>query len=1118
MLNYHQLSRLLLLLLLSFVLISTAQAHSAQAQQNPLPASALAQQTTVAENPYWWWSLAQVFDDGNWEIYLRRYNQQNQPEVMRLTNHPAADVEAQFNYGAERIVFVSDRDTTTPQVKNTEIYLMDADGANLRRLTNNPARDEMPAWSPTGHKIAWASAQNDSMEIYTMNSDGSGVQRLTYLAGEDTYPTWSPDGQMLAWVRQGAKTGELWLMNADGSNQHRLSEPLRYLSRPLWSPDGRYLVFSYFPNSKDLGRIGLIQRDGANLHELACDMADVYEDRTVGGWSPDGSTLYYNRYNYNQKGQLLWTQVWAMSIIDGNCTFGGGDQWNERRFKVFTALVSADPWPPTSSLQPVPPYSRLPNLLVALTGKDQGRSGIAYYTVQYRPSYNLAWLEGSSGGALLNLDNLSAGKIFLRSRAVDQANHEEAWPSSNEGEASTLMYRWLIQGRLTDQRGVPLAQQSLLLNPAAIEERTTTDDGVFLLRVGDGERFLLNNTMGLAAGQDWTRPLYQAPTANLLRNGDFEAAALTDWHSSGAPAPQLTKQPSYNGQQVLRLGATCTGDCVPTLPDLFMPCQPNSTPGCLQPPGTTLPYNLRPVTLFTDAANNLHFFGRSDQDELIYQHGRPDAAWDASTKLADHAIIHTAALEKNGTLHAVWGSTMNDGALFYGKRTASGNWEETQLIGSGLAAELALDSQNRPHLFYLGNNPYPSNQQSLHYRSMLPSGVWSEPLDLATYPFSSNLLTTVYHDIVITPDDRVHLVWGKPEMADGTSLYRLVHKVRETNGSWQPETTIALSAVLEKVELFSSVQGDLHLFWIQNGIGFYATKPVNDPWSAAEAIGRFTFVTQDAADTLHLFEPPHWNVPGAYRYKAPNQRWSDSLPISAPAPTPYLMAIRAGAANTIHALWSRDISSTPNYEPTARVTTTTDSQIQQVVTIPATMHRPTFSFIYALDGGVTGASHLAVTVQQEVTTTQVFSATQPTPWTLGWVDMTPWQGKTITLTIKLHQAATDLRTRAYLDELALTAWQTAVPHTFAPQQVDVGVAATLVISGENFIPMPTIKVEETLLTNVQQLDDQTVGADLPATLSPGRYRLWLTNPGNTVSSYIGQLQVGKPLFLPVIAR
>jgi WD40-like Beta Propeller Repeat len=84
------------------------------------------------------------------------------------------------------ITFVSYRDG------NYEIYTMNANGGNQTRLTNDPAADLDPEWSPNSDKIAFTSNRDGNYEIYTMNPDGSGVTRLTNDASDDRSPDWQP--------------------------------------------------------------------------------------------------------------------------------------------------------------------------------------------------------------------------------------------------------------------------------------------------------------------------------------------------------------------------------------------------------------------------------------------------------------------------------------------------------------------------------------------------------------------------------------------------------------------------------------------------------------------------------------------------------------------------------------------------------------------------------------------------------------------------------------------------------------------------------------------------------------------------------------------------------------
>ena len=95
--------------------------------------------------------------------------------------------QAQIDPGWE-IAFVSERDG------NREIYVMSADGSAVRRLTDHPAADVYPAWSPDGARIAFVSERDGNADIYVMNADGTAPQRLTNSPAEEAFPAWSPDG------------------------------------------------------------------------------------------------------------------------------------------------------------------------------------------------------------------------------------------------------------------------------------------------------------------------------------------------------------------------------------------------------------------------------------------------------------------------------------------------------------------------------------------------------------------------------------------------------------------------------------------------------------------------------------------------------------------------------------------------------------------------------------------------------------------------------------------------------------------------------------------------------------------------------------------------------------
>ena len=114
---------------------------------------------------------------------------------------------------------MSDRDG------NSEIYVMNVDGTGLTRLTDDPAVDVYPAWSPDGSRIAFTSTRDGHNNIYVMNADGTGVTQLTTSTGSvgSQAPAWC--GTRIAYMSDDffRSFPDVYVMNDDGSGQTRLT-------------------------------------------------------------------------------------------------------------------------------------------------------------------------------------------------------------------------------------------------------------------------------------------------------------------------------------------------------------------------------------------------------------------------------------------------------------------------------------------------------------------------------------------------------------------------------------------------------------------------------------------------------------------------------------------------------------------------------------------------------------------------------------------------------------------------------------------------------------------------------------------------------------------------------
>src|SRR3989449_588307 len=175
--------------------------------------------------------------------------------------------------GAGQVVFSSTRDG------NYEIYVANADGSGPSRLTNHPAEDRFPAWSPDGTRIAFVSDRDGNPEIYVMNADGSSPARLTQ--GMDGDPVWSPDGTRIAF-ESGREDGtsDVYFMNADGSNRVQLTRGSTGNLLPAWSPDGAKIAFQ--TNRDGDWEVYVMNADGTGLVNLSVSRGpDVEPD-----WRP----------------------------------------------------------------------------------------------------------------------------------------------------------------------------------------------------------------------------------------------------------------------------------------------------------------------------------------------------------------------------------------------------------------------------------------------------------------------------------------------------------------------------------------------------------------------------------------------------------------------------------------------------------------------------------------------------------------------------------------------------------------------------------------------------------------------------------------------------------------
>jgi Tol biopolymer transport system component len=176
-----------------------------------------------------------------------------------------------------------------------DLFVSRSDGTGRRRLTDDPARDRGPAWSPDGRQIAFFSDRSGSYEVWTINADGTGLKQLTNTPGANRSGIlWSPDGSRLLYQQRRESTWDVYVIDPRKPFAEQVVEELpaigrldEYFSATSWSPDGLQIAGN---------RAFVDQAAPAGIFVYSVQtktFRQVVEGAAGGRWLSDNRTIVY---------------------------------------------------------------------------------------------------------------------------------------------------------------------------------------------------------------------------------------------------------------------------------------------------------------------------------------------------------------------------------------------------------------------------------------------------------------------------------------------------------------------------------------------------------------------------------------------------------------------------------------------------------------------------------------------------------------------------------------------------------------------------------------------------------------------------------------------------------
>ncbi|HWR17266.1 MAG TPA: Tol-Pal system beta propeller repeat protein TolB [Terriglobales bacterium] len=237
---------------------------------------------------------------GNKEVWSMDYDGNSQHQLTKLGS---IALSPRISPDNSRVAFTSFS-------RGVELRMYSLELGRLVSFPSYGGTNTSPAWSSDGSKIAFSSSRNGDPEIYIADANGSNLKRVTAYKGPDVSPVWNPKtNAQIAWVSGRTGLPQIYIMDSDGTNVQRITDQ-GYAVSPSWSPNGQYLAFAW------IRHYGPGAPGNQDIYVMDIASKRIVQLTSGGGrndfpsWSPDNRHIVYQS---DRNGR--W-QIWSM-LADG---------------------------------------------------------------------------------------------------------------------------------------------------------------------------------------------------------------------------------------------------------------------------------------------------------------------------------------------------------------------------------------------------------------------------------------------------------------------------------------------------------------------------------------------------------------------------------------------------------------------------------------------------------------------------------------------------------------------------------------------------------------------------------------------------------------------------------